>query len=83
MYRGTTIGFLVSGANFEPGSGATLVYFNKTGSAGLGTTISFSNASMVQGTVTIPSVLTTGPWNVVVGTINAGNSTRVNAVTIL
>ena len=80
----TTVNFTVTGTNFEPGTGKTIVAFtNQTTSVNL-TPIFYNVTSPTQisGNVTIPSHAPTGSYRLDIITLDGGVVNKPNAFTV-
>jgi hypothetical protein len=80
-FRGTTISFTVTGDYFQPGE-RTSVRINKPGQPDIPTNLTSVYPTQITGTAIIPAGAGTGAWKLNVTTIDGGNSTLSNAISI-
>jgi hypothetical protein len=80
-YRNTTVPFIITGTNFQPGGG-TFVRLNSTAGAPIYAALSSVTSTSIHGTFTIPYDAGTGKYRLDVLTLTGGPATKLNAFTI-
>jgi metallophosphoesterase (TIGR03768 family) len=80
-YSGGTVSFTLGGTNLEAG-GTNVTLWNRTGNTVLVPDILWSNATMVIGSITIPSV-TDQSWYVNISTVDGGSVGAPKAFTVI
>jgi PKD repeat protein len=81
IYRGTTVGYAIAGTNFEPG--LTSVWLNQTGHGDMMVPVDSGNSTLLRGSLTVPSFVTNGSWNIIVSTADGGTVVKGAVVTLL
>jgi parallel beta-helix repeat protein len=84
-YRNTTVPFVITGTNFEPG--LTTISFNYPSNGTAlnrtnGFTVNTVTATTINGTVVVPYDAPTGAWNVSVTTADGGTLWKSSAFTV-
>ena len=81
-YRNTTVAFILTGANFQPGGRTQVFFTNITGGIILETELKVVYPTQISGRVEIPAGTETGSWNVNVTTIDGGSFEKKKVLTI-
>ena len=81
-FGGTTVNFIISGKNFQPGDRTTVV-LSRTGEAEIETTLNAVFQTRIAGSAVIPPGTKQGLWKVNVTTIDGGRTSYSNALTII
>lgn len=80
-YRNTTVPFMITGNNFQPGGG-TFVRINSTAGAPVLAVLSSVTSTSVTGAFVIPFNTGTGLYRLDVLTLSGGSASRLNAFTV-
>jgi len=81
-YRNTTVNFMITGNNFQPGVGGTYVRINSTAGAPIFASLSSVTSTKIIGTFTIPFNEGTGKYRLDVLTTSGGSASKQAAFTV-
>jgi uncharacterized delta-60 repeat protein len=83
-FRNSTVGFTITGTNFEPGNNTIVAFSNQTVPGVILNTTTLTNvtSTTISGTITIPSNAPTGLYRLDVTTFDGGIVNRPNAFTV-
>jgi hypothetical protein len=81
-YGGTTVNFIVTGNYFQPGERTTVV-INRPGQPDVKTNLIAVYPNSISGTADLPAGTPPGLWKVNVTTLDGGQSSLANAITII
>ena len=80
-YRNTTVPFIITGTNFQPGGG-TFVRINSTAGAPVPASLSSVTGTGITGSFAIPYNAASGKYRLDVLTVSGGSASRQNAFTV-
>jgi len=81
-YRGTTLSFVIDGTYFQTG-GRTTVKLSRPGASDIPATLTSVYSNRITGMVLPPSDAATGYWKINVTTLDGGEGTKANAISLL